>query len=77
MSEIVERIWIKCRKCNHKWYPNPNLWKNRVDGEDKLIQCPKCMAASIILKDVVEAMINAHKEIRTIAEWGSGVIGDN
>ena len=70
MPEIVERIWIECRKCEHKWYPNPNMWKNYTQGKDKLIQCPKCMATSWIPSDVAESIIVSHREKRTIANWG-------
>ena len=74
MSEMIERIWIECRKCKHRWFPDPNRWKNYVKGDDKLIQCPKCMTASFIPSKIVEDIRVAHKEKRTIAITGKGPI---
>jgi len=38
-----KRLWIKCLKCGHKWYPDARKWKDRNnDKTDKVVRCPKC-----------------------------------
>ena len=38
-----KRLWLKCLKCGHKWYPDARKWKDKNDDkEKKVVRCPKC-----------------------------------
>ncbi len=40
-----KRLWVKCLKCSHKWFPDARKWKDKNnDKEDKIIRCPNCSA---------------------------------
>jgi len=62
------KLWVKCLRCHHKWYPDAKRW-TRIDDPKirKVIRCPKCRHRNKLPRAVVNFLINqAKKEM----EWG-------
>lgn len=68
MSETVptERLWLKCRNCRKKWYPDARKWKDKSLTEERIIQCPFCHVKNVIPKLVVQHLLKAVRK----TEWG-------
>ena len=74
MANKVKRVWIECRKCNNKWFPNSNKWRDKTIDKPKKIQCPKCMTVNIIPVPVVEQILELQTVLREIVNWGEGEV---
>lgn len=59
------RLWVKCLKCGHKWYPDANRWNDKDnDRHHKVVRCPECRYRNKLPPAVVKFLKNqARKEI--------------
>lgn len=53
------RLWLKCRNCGHKWYPDARRWRdtdiNKVT--EKILHCPKCQVKNKVPKEALKYLI--------------------
>ena len=57
------KLWVKCLKCDHKWYPNANMWTEIDDPKQrKIVRCPKCRHRNELPRAVVSFLIKQAKK---------------
>lgn len=71
MNVELNKVWLKCRKCEYTWYPNPNMWKDKAEDSEKVLQCPKCFANNKLSKSLVVAIKEGYDQFLE-PEWGTG-----
>ena len=57
MATVKGKLWLKCRNCGHKWYPDARKWRNKNPIEKKVLYCPQCNVKNVVPKVVVKYLL--------------------
>ena len=65
-----QAIWLRCRNCQHVWYPDARKWRGQNPiYHDKVLRCPKCNVKNIVPKAVIEFFMET---VKKETEYGFG-----
>jgi Zn finger protein HypA/HybF involved in hydrogenase expression len=70
ISGVGNAVWLKCRNCQHVWYPDARKWRGQNPiSHEKILRCPKCNVKNVVPKAVIEYFV---EHIKTDTEYGFG-----
>ena len=70
LSSREGKFWLRCRNCQHVWYPDARKWRgqNKIPQE-KILRCPKCNVKNRVPKAVMEYFV---EQLKKETEYGFG-----
>ena len=57
IAPVRGKLWLRCRNCGLKWYPDARKWRDKNPVKDKVLRCPRCNVKNRVPRTVVKYLI--------------------